>query len=115
MDPVILFLDEPTTGLDSTTAQRIVSTLSKLAKVGRTVVMTVHQPSSRLFYMFERILVVSDGHTIYWGKGAQVLDYFSSIGHTPSLIMNPADFLLDLANGTFSYNSSMSFVFLYYI
>ncbi|XXG42862.1 hypothetical protein AAC387_Pa01g3035 [Persea americana] len=105
MDPVILFLDEPTTGLDSTTAQRIVSTLSKLAKVGRTVVMTVHQPSSRLFYMFERILVVSDGHTIYWGKGAQVLDYFSSIGHTPSLIMNPADFLLDLANGVSSCGS----------
>ncbi|KDP27020.1 hypothetical protein JCGZ_20955 [Jatropha curcas] len=45
VNPSLLFLDEPTSGLDSTTAQRIVSSVWELAKGGRTVVMTIHQPS----------------------------------------------------------------------
>ncbi|KAL5986965.1 ABC transporter G member 9 [Asimina triloba] len=99
INPGLLLLDEPTSGLDSTTAQRIVSKVSELAARGRTVVMTIHQPSSRLFYMFRKVLLLSDGHPLYFGKGSEALDYFSSIGHAPSLAMNPADFLLDLANG----------------
>lgn len=99
INPSLLFLDEPTSGLDSTTAQRIVSTLVELAEGGRTVVMTIHQPSSRIFYMFDKVLLLSDGNSVYFGKGSEAMDYFSTIGHTPSLAMNPADFLLDLANG----------------
>ncbi|KAK9674068.1 hypothetical protein RND81_12G208800 [Saponaria officinalis] len=99
IDPSLLFLDEPTSGLDSTTAQRIVSTLSELAHGGRTIVMTIHQPSSRLFYMFHKVLLLSEGNPLYFGSGANVMDYFESVGYAPSLAMNPADFLLDLANG----------------
>ncbi|KAL9236391.1 hypothetical protein vseg_011069 [Gypsophila vaccaria] len=99
IDPSLLFLDEPTSGLDSTTAQRIVSILSELAHRGRTIVMTIHQPSSRLFYMFHKVLLLSEGNPLYFGNGAQVMDYFESVGYAPSLAMNPADFLLDLANG----------------
>ncbi|KAL8510332.1 hypothetical protein ACS0TY_017224 [Phlomoides rotata] len=99
INPSLLFLDEPTSGLDSTTAQTIVSTLWELANGGRTVVMTIHQPSSRLFYMFHKILLLSDGNPVYFGKGSAVMGYFSTIGFAPSVAMNPADFLLDLANG----------------
>lgn len=99
INPSLIFLDEPTSGLDSTTAQRIVSTLWELANGGRTVVMTIHQPSSRLFYMFHKVLLLSEGNSLYYGKGAEAMDYFSSIGFSPSVAMNPADFLLDLANG----------------
>ncbi|KAL5730162.1 ABC transporter G member 9 [Ranunculus cassubicifolius] len=99
INPSLLFLDEPTSGLDSTTAQRIVSTLWELAKGGRTVVMTIHQPSSRLFYMFHKVLLLSDGNPLYFGKGDRVMDYLSSVGYSPAVAMNPADFLLDLANG----------------
>lgn len=99
INPSVLFLDEPTSGLDSTTAQRIVSTLWDLANGGRTVVMTIHQPSSRLFYMFHKVLLLSEGNTMYYGKGEEAMDYFSSIGYAPSVTMNPSDFLLDLANG----------------
>ncbi|XP_074310141.1 ABC transporter G family member 9-like [Silene latifolia] len=99
IDPSLLFLDEPTSGLDSTTAQRIVSTLSELANGGRTVVMTIHQPSSRLFYMFHKVMLLSEGNTLYFGSGAKVMDYFESVGYAPFVAMNPADFLLDLANG----------------
>ncbi|OMO80346.1 ABC transporter-like protein [Corchorus capsularis] len=99
INPSLLFLDEPTSGLDSTTAQRIVSTLLELAKGGRTVVLTIHQPSSRLFYMFHKVLLLSEGNPLYFGQGSAAMDYFSSIGFAPSVAMNPSDFLLDLANG----------------
>ncbi|XAR56131.1 hypothetical protein NMG60_11036482 [Bertholletia excelsa] len=99
INPSLIFLDEPTSGLDSTTAQRIVSTLWELANGGRTVVMTIHQPSSRLFYMFHKILLLSEGNPLYFGKGGEVMDYFSRVGYAPAVAMNPSDFLLDLANG----------------
>ncbi|XP_008452359.3 ABC transporter G family member 9 [Cucumis melo] len=100
INPSLLFLDEPTSGLDSTTAQRIVSTLWEVANNGgRTVVMTIHQPSSTLFYMFHKILLLSEGNTVYFGKGSEAMDYFSSLGYSPSVPMNPSDFLLDLSNG----------------
>jgi len=102
INPSLLFLDEPTSGLDSTTAQRIVSTLWELVEGGRTVVMTIHQPSSRLFYMFHKVLLLSEGNTMYFGKGSEAMDYFSSIGYSPYVAMNPSDFLLDLANGVYS-------------
>ncbi|KAJ8443455.1 hypothetical protein Cgig2_026242 [Carnegiea gigantea] len=99
INPSLLFLDEPTSGLDSTTAQRIVSTLLELALGGRTIVMTIHQPSSRLFYMFHKVLLLSEGDPLYFGSGTEVMDYFAGVGFVPSVPMNPADFLLDLANG----------------
>ncbi|KAK7362894.1 hypothetical protein VNO77_05019 [Canavalia gladiata] len=104
-NPSLLFVDEPTSGLDSTTARRIVLTLCELAKGGRTLVMTIHQPSSKLFYMFNKILLLSDGRSLYFGKGENVMHYFSSIGYAPSVAMNPTDFLLDLATGIYSGNS----------
>ncbi|XP_059442117.1 ABC transporter G family member 9-like [Corylus avellana] len=102
INPSLLFLDEPTSGLDSTTAQRIVSTLWELSNGGRTVVMTIHQPSSRLFYMFHKVLLLSEGNTLYFGRGSGAMEYFSSVGYSPLVAMNPADFILDLANGVSS-------------
>lgn len=99
INPSLLLLDEPTSGLDSTTAQRIVAMLSELAQGGRTVAMTIHQPSSRLFYMFHKVLLLSDGNPVYFGGGSDAMAYFESVGHSPAVPMNPADFLLDLANG----------------
>ncbi|KAJ7562979.1 hypothetical protein O6H91_03G091500 [Diphasiastrum complanatum] len=99
IDPSLLFLDEPTSGLDSTIALRIVQLIQSIAQGGRTVVASVHQPSSRLFYMFSKVILLSEGETVYYGKAAEAMDYFSSIGLSPAMAMNPADFLLDLANG----------------
>lgn len=100
INPSLLLLDEPTSGLDSTMAKKVLLSLSKLAEGGRTILMTIHQPASSLFYMFNKILLLSsDGSSLYFGKGEDVMNYFASIGYVPSLAMNPADFLLDLANG----------------
>lgn len=104
VNPSLLLLDEPTSGLDSTTAQRIVATLRGLALGGRTVVTTIHQPSTRLYQMFDKVLVLLDGTPIYSGRANQAMDYFGSIGYVPGYnYVNPADFLLDLANGTYFY------------
>ncbi|CAJ1978586.1 unnamed protein product [Sphenostylis stenocarpa] len=106
INPSLLFLDEPTSGLDSTTAQRIVSTLWELANGGRTVVMTIHQPSSRIYYMFHRVLLLSEGNLLYYGKGSEAIEYFTNIGCAPTMAMNPSDFLLDLANGVYTDQSN---------
>ncbi|CAN0876567.1 ABC transporter G family member 21 [Linum grandiflorum] len=100
VNPSLLLLDEPTSGLDSTTAQRIMSILRAMARGGRTVVTTIHQPSSRLYTMFDKVVVLSDGYPIYSGRADRVMEYFGSVGCGPNMsFVNPADFLLDLANG----------------
>ncbi|XAR69210.1 hypothetical protein NMG60_11000713 [Bertholletia excelsa] len=99
INPSLLLLDEPTSGLDSTTAQRILNTIKGLASGGRTVITTIHQPSSRLYHMFDKVVLLSEGCPIYYGPASTALEYFSSIGFSTSITVNPADLLLDLANG----------------
>ncbi|CAK9231345.1 unnamed protein product [Sphagnum troendelagicum] len=102
VDPSLLYLDEPTSGLDSTTALRILKVLQKNAQVGRGIVATIHQPSSRMFHMFDKLILLSEGYAIFAGYAKDAMDYFSSLSLTPQIAMNPADFLLDLATGTTS-------------
>ncbi|XP_042037605.1 ABC transporter G family member 14-like [Salvia splendens] len=99
INPSLILLDEPTSGLDSTTAQRILNTVKGLASGGRTVITTIHQPSSRLYHMFDKVVLLSEGCPIYYGQASTAMEYFSSIGFSTSITVNPADLLLDLANG----------------
>nr|ACR35038.1 unknown [Zea mays] len=99
VNPSLLVLDEPTSGLDSTAAARLVATLSALARKGRTVVLSVHQPSSRVYRMFDSVLLLAEGSCLYFGAGRDAMDYFASVGFAPGFHVNPADFMLDLANG----------------
>ncbi|CAA0330244.1 unnamed protein product [Arabidopsis thaliana] len=100
INPSLLVLDEPTSGLDATAALRLVQTLAGLAHgKGKTVVTSIHQPSSRVFQMFDTVLLLSEGKCLFVGKGRDAMAYFESVGFSPAFPMNPADFLLDLANG----------------
>lgn len=99
INPSLLILDEPTSGLDSTAAHRLIMTLVSLAQKGKTIITSIHQPSSRVYQMFNSVLVLSEGRCLYFGKGSESMAYFESVGFSPSFPMNPADFLLDLANG----------------
>ncbi|KAL3641406.1 ABC transporter G member 25 [Castilleja foliolosa] len=99
VDPSLVILDEPTSGLDATAAYRLVAMLGGVAAKGKTVVLSVHQPSSRVYQVFDDLLVLSEGRCIYFGRGCEAMGYFESVGFTPGFPMNPADFLLDLANG----------------
>jgi ABC-type multidrug transport system ATPase subunit len=64
----MIFLDEPTTGLDSTTSLNLIRFLNKLAREGRTVISTIHQPSSEIFMEFHHIILMVDGNIIFDGK-----------------------------------------------
>ncbi|XP_038905801.1 ABC transporter G family member 26 [Benincasa hispida] len=99
IDPSLLLLDEPTSGLDSNSANRLLLVLKGLAKAGRTIITTIHQPSSRMFHMFDKLLLIAEGYPVYYGKAKESMEYFSSLRFTPQIPMNPAEFLLDLATG----------------
>ncbi|GAB2271933.1 ABC transporter G member 25 [Dionaea muscipula] len=105
INPSLLILDEPTSSLDSTAAYRLVVTLSGLARKGKTIVMAVHQPSSRVYQVFDSVLLMSEGRGLYYGKGSEAMTYFEGVGFSPSFPMNPADFFLDLANGVYHVDS----------
>ena len=68
-------------------------------QAGKTVLTTIHQPSSRLFHKFDKLILLGKGNLLYFGKASGTMEYFSSIGCSPLITMNPAEFLLDLANG----------------
>ena len=76
-DPRLILLDEPTSGLDSFTTVKIVKVLQKLArKRNKTIVSTIHQPSSEAYSYCDRLILLADGHVVYQGPGSEVVDHF---------------------------------------
>jgi len=96
-DPKLLFCDEPTSGLDSHMAASVVDLLLGLAAQGRTVVCTIHQPSSQVFATFDRLLLLAEGRTAYIGAARGTSkDFFASQGFPCPQDFNPADHLISL-------------------
>ncbi|XP_043940044.1 ABC transporter G family member 9-like [Protopterus annectens] len=94
-DPSVMLLDEPTSGLDSSTAYSLCMTLKRYAvKHKKTVVSSIHQPSSQIFFMFDKLLLMSDGEIAYFGETANIVDFFASIEMPCDPHYNPADFIL---------------------
>lgn len=92
--PTMLFCDEPTTGLDSYSAQQLVRTLQLLARRGTTIMCTIHQPSSQLFAMFHQVLLLADGRVAFCGEPTDAIRFFAANGHHCPAAYNPADFLV---------------------
>lgn len=97
-DPCALFLDEPTSGLDSFQAQRCMDALKQLAKNGRTIVCTIHQPRSSIYAMFAKLLLISEGRLLYIGEARDAVEYFSSMRFDCPNLTNPADFFMDITS-----------------
>jgi ATP-binding cassette subfamily G (WHITE) protein 1 len=98
-NPSLLFLDEPTSGLDTLNAFNVVSTLKKLALNGKTVLATLHQPSSEIFHMIDDLIVMAAGEIVYCGPAAEAVSYFSTLGFNCPIYSNPADFIfMDVLN-----------------
>ncbi|BAM81368.1 ATP-binding cassette, sub-family G [Cyanidioschyzon merolae strain 10D] len=96
-NPSLLLLDEPTSGLDSTTALAVVRLLKDLAITeGRTVIATIHQPSSIMWAEFDKVLLLAEGSVVYFGQARDATDYFEKQGFRLPYGYNPADYLLDL-------------------
>nr|POE87236.1 pleiotropic drug resistance protein 3 [Quercus suber] len=104
-NPSIIFMDEPTTGLDARAAAIVMRAVKNVADTGRTIVCTIHQPSVDIFEAFdELILLKTGGHLIYSGQlgehSSSVIEYFESIPRVPKIRnnYNPAAWMLDVTS-----------------
>ena len=94
INPPMLFLDEPTSGLDTYTAYTVCRLLKEMAnKQGRTVVATIHQPSSEIFHLFDDLLILAEGEIMYYGNASDAVDYFGRLGYQCPRYTNPADYI----------------------
>ncbi|KAF2650557.1 ATP-binding cassette transporter-like protein [Lophiostoma macrostomum CBS 122681] len=101
--PKILFLDEPTSGLDSAASFEVINFVRTIAKKHRILVIaSIHQPSTTTFDLFDQLLLLSRGRTVYNGPISDVKDYFSKSGYEMPLYINPAEFVIDLVNIDFA-------------
>ncbi|NXR68830.1 ABCG2 protein, partial [Rhadina sibilatrix] len=98
-DPSILFLDEPTTGLDASTANAVLLLLKRMSKQGKTIIFSIHQPRYSIFRLFDSLTLLAAGRVLYHGPAQQAIEHFQSLGYQCEPYNNPADFFLDVING----------------
>jgi ABC-type multidrug transport system ATPase subunit len=92
-----LVLDEPTSGLDSFKATGIAHLLHKLARnYGKTIIASIHQPSSEAFAFFDKLFLISDGHIVFQGTAMRCQKYFFKLGCPLEKFKNPADSLMKI-------------------
>ncbi|XP_050540135.1 protein scarlet-like [Daktulosphaira vitifoliae] len=108
-DPPFLFCDEPTTGLDSYSALKVVNIMKELVTSNKkTVVSIIHQPSSELLNMFHQLILVADGRIAYSGPANKAISFYESIiGYRCPENYNSADFIIKILSDG---NSSVEMV-----
>ncbi|GLE07389.1 hypothetical protein PINS_up017551 [Pythium insidiosum] len=101
--PSVLFLDEPTSGLDARSAKVIMDGVRKVANTGRTIVCTIHQPSSEVFQVFDSLLLLKrGGETVFFGElgesASELIEYFESVPGVAPIEdgYNPATWMLEV-------------------
>lgn len=95
-DPLVLFLDEPTTGLDSYSAENVIGLCRHLTTLGKTVCCTIHQPNSYIFSMFQSLIILADKKTVFHGEATTAVEYFRSKGFVIEERANPAEKIIDI-------------------
>jgi ABC-type multidrug transport system ATPase subunit len=99
--PPIIFLDEPTSGLDAYQAAQVVQTMRRLTDNGKTVVAVIHQPSQRVFSLFDDLLLLSEGgRQMYFGPVDEVRSHFDAIGYGCTQEEGTAEHILDVVSST---------------
>jgi ABC-type multidrug transport system ATPase subunit len=95
-NPSVLLVEEPTSGLDSLSSEIVVLKLQQLARSGRTVIVTVHHPTSEVFALVDNLYLLSEGTVVYSGKASEANGYFASLGYECPAYQNPIGYYLRL-------------------
>ncbi len=82
-EPSVLFVDEPTSGLSSADSEKVMNLLKRQTYKGKLIFSILHQPSSDMFKLLDKLLVIDQGgRVIYYGNPIEALSYFKRINHT---------------------------------
>ncbi|TMW64522.1 hypothetical protein Poli38472_011402 [Pythium oligandrum] len=100
-NPSILLLDEPTSGLDSSATYNVMKFITNLCQEKKTVICTIHQPSSLVYDMFTSVMILSGGQTVYCGPRRDAIRHFATIGFECPTYSNPAEYFIELVNVDF--------------
>ncbi|KAJ3679900.1 hypothetical protein LUZ60_016178 [Juncus effusus] len=99
--PVVVFIDEPLYRLDSVSALLLMVTMKKLASTGCTLIFTMYQSSTEVFGLFDRICLLSNGNTLFFGETLACLQHFSNSGFPCPIMQSPSDHFLRAINTDF--------------
>ncbi|XP_028045850.1 ATP-binding cassette sub-family G member 1 isoform X2 [Monomorium pharaonis] len=103
-NPPVIFLDEPTTGLDHVASMQCINVLKRLARFGRTVVCSVHTPSANAFQKFDHVYVITNGQCIYRDSASNVVPFLRNVGIECPIHYDPADFIIELSAGDYGFD-----------
>jgi len=87
-EPMLLFVDEPTSGLSSMDSEKVMNLLKQQSHKGKLVIANIHQPSSEIFKLFDKLWIIDKGgHPIYQGNPVDAIEYFK----TATSLVNAAE------------------------
>ncbi|KAL8527695.1 hypothetical protein ACS0TY_005512 [Phlomoides rotata] len=119
-NPSIIFMDEPTTGLDARAAAVVMRAVKNVANTGRTIVCTIHQPSIDIFESFDELLLLkAGGRMSYYGplgqQSCKMIEYFEGISGVPRIRdnYNPAAWMLEVTSASSEIELSIDFAEIY--
>ncbi|XP_019424918.1 PREDICTED: ABC transporter G family member 12-like [Lupinus angustifolius] len=99
--PHILLLDEPTSGLDSAASFYVMSSLRSIAHNGRIVICSIHQPCSEVFNLFDDLLLLAAGETVFFGERTMAVKFFADAGFPCPTRKNPPEHFLRCVSAEF--------------
>ncbi|KDP32165.1 hypothetical protein JCGZ_12626 [Jatropha curcas] len=94
--PSLLFLDEPTSGLDSTSAHSVIEKVHNIARSGSTVILTIHQPSSRIQMLLDHLIILARGQLMFQGSPKDVSLHLGRMGRKVPRGENSIEYMIDV-------------------